>query len=66
VLVGRDLRGRVQVHHEGLLLTRTTGPVPLDTPTPAVTPAGPTLVGMGPDAHPWTWSPRAGAAATTG
>ncbi|MGW7360221.1 PIG-L family deacetylase [Streptomyces sp. NPDC054802] len=66
VLVGRDLRGRVQVHHEGRLLTRTTGPVPLDTPTPAVTPAGPTLVGMGPDAHPWTWSPRAGAAATTG
>jgi LmbE family N-acetylglucosaminyl deacetylase len=62
VLVGRDLHGRIQMHHEGRLLTRTTGPVPLDTPAPAVTPAGPTLVGMGPDAHPWTWSPRSGAA----
>ncbi|MEW2631222.1 PIG-L family deacetylase [Streptomyces sp. NPDC048389] len=66
VIVGRDLHGRVQVHHGGRLLTRTTGPVPLDMPAPADTSAGPVLVGIGPDARPWVWRPRAEAAATAG
>ncbi|WP_244258158.1 PIG-L family deacetylase [Streptomyces sp. Tu 2975] len=65
VLLGLDLRGRVQLRHEGRLMTRTAGAVALDTPALDVTPAGEVrVVGMGPDAHPWTWSP--GTATATG
>lgn len=63
VLVGLDLQGRVQLRHGGRVLTRTAGPLALDTPVPALTPAGPTVVGLGPDAHPWTWSPGTDAVA---
>ncbi|GGW44235.1 hypothetical protein GCM10010381_31770 [Streptomyces xantholiticus] len=61
-VVGRDLHGRIQVHHNGRLLTRTTGPMSLDAPAPVITGGGPTVVGMGPDAYPWSWSPRPGTA----
>ncbi|WP_328397613.1 PIG-L family deacetylase [Streptomyces sp. NBC_00390] len=62
LLLGRDLRGRIQLHHAGKLLTRTNGPLALDVPALRVTTEGATLVGLGPDAHPWTWAPRTGAA----
>lgn len=62
VLLGRDLRGRVQVLLDGRLLTRTAGPVALDTPTLDVTSPGTTVVGLGPDARPWSWSPGSGTA----
>ncbi|MEU0370483.1 PIG-L family deacetylase [Streptomyces sp. NPDC006283] len=62
-LLGRDLRGRIQLRFEDRLLTRGAGPVALDTPTLDVTAAGATVVGLGPDAHPWIWSPPAGSAA---
>ncbi|MFF3321326.1 PIG-L family deacetylase [Streptomyces sp. NPDC002889] len=62
VLLGRDLRGRVQLGLDGRLLTRATGPLALDLPSLHITTEGPTVVGLGADGHPWTWSPRVGAA----
>lgn len=59
VLLGKDLRGRIQLGYAGGLLTRTTGAQNIDTPTLHLGADGTaTVVGMGADAHPWTWFPR--------
>ena len=63
VLLGKDLKGQVQLRVAGGLLTRTTGtPAALDTPALHIGRSGATVVGLGADAHPWTWSPEAGTA----
>ncbi len=62
VLLGTDLRGRVQLHTPRGVLTRTQGTQPLSGPTLTVTRSGTTAVGLGADAHPWLWYPQAGTA----
>ncbi|MET9665294.1 PIG-L family deacetylase [Streptomyces sp. NPDC006475] len=62
VLLGTDLRGRIQLHTPRGVLTRTQGTQPLSGPTLAVTRSGTTAVGLGADAHPWLWYPQAGTA----
>ncbi|WP_240135497.1 PIG-L family deacetylase [Streptomyces sp. MUM 178J] len=59
VLLGRALDGRLQLHTGGATITRAAGPVALDGAALHLGHAGPRVVGMGPDAHPWTWSPAA-------
>ncbi|MFB6839192.1 PIG-L family deacetylase [Streptomyces sp. NPDC056361] len=56
VLLGTDLRGRLQVRTGGRLRTRTAG----DTAVAAALHLGGrgvTVVGLGPDGHPWSWRP---------
>ncbi|MCX4818715.1 PIG-L family deacetylase [Streptomyces sp. NBC_01142] len=62
VLLGRDLRGQVQLRLGGRLLTRTSGPLALDTPALHLGRSGATVVGLGADAHPWIWAPEASTA----
>ncbi|MEU8524222.1 PIG-L family deacetylase [Streptomyces sp. NPDC048629] len=58
VLLGRDLRGRVQLRRGGSLHTRTQGVVALGDSALRLTPQGAVAVGIGADAHPWTWRPE--------
>ncbi|MFJ8649116.1 PIG-L family deacetylase [Streptomyces sp. NPDC093546] len=60
VLVGKDLKGRVQIRTGGgRLSTRTQGAVALESATlHAHREHGVIAVGLGADAHPWTWAPE--------
>ncbi|MFB7865157.1 PIG-L family deacetylase [Streptomyces sp. NPDC056069] len=53
-LLGRDLRGRVQLHRAGRLSVRTRGAVAVGAP---VLHGGGAVIGMGADARPWVWRP---------
>jgi LmbE family N-acetylglucosaminyl deacetylase len=60
VLLGRDLRGRIQLRRGGRLWTRTQGTAPVQTAALCLVPGGPggpLAVGLGADAHPWLWRP---------
>ncbi|MFF8830628.1 PIG-L family deacetylase [Streptomyces sp. NPDC015131] len=59
-LLGRDLRGHLQLRTPaGRLVRRTRGPAALGAATLHVTARdGIRAVGLGPDAHPWTWFPE--------
>ncbi|MCH0541137.1 PIG-L family deacetylase [Streptomyces sp. MUM 203J] len=56
VLLGRDLRGRVQLHVAGRSVTRAHGVVPLEAATLHLGPQGALAVGLGADAYPWSWA----------
>ncbi|MFF8288377.1 PIG-L family deacetylase [Streptomyces sp. NPDC016309] len=60
--LGRDLRGRVRIRTPGpagRLATRTGGVVPLGRAALVPHPRhGLLAVGLGADAHPWTWTPE--------
>ncbi|WP_241837824.1 PIG-L family deacetylase [Streptomyces sp. CB03234] len=60
VLLGKDLRGRIQIRTPaGRLTTRTQGAVALESATLHATGRHGTLaIGLGADAHPWTWTPE--------
>ncbi|MEV6394220.1 PIG-L family deacetylase [Streptomyces sp. NPDC051907] len=58
VLLGRDLRGQVQLRFAGKLLTRSTGALSLDAPALHIAGSQASVVGLGPDAHPWLWWPE--------
>ncbi|MEU7280417.1 PIG-L family deacetylase [Streptomyces sp. NPDC045431] len=60
VLVGKDLRGRVRIRTGGgRLSTRTQGAVALESATlHAHREHGVVAIGLGADAHPWTWAPE--------
>ncbi|WP_406731194.1 PIG-L family deacetylase [Streptomyces sp. NBC_01794] len=63
VLLGKDLDGQLQLLVAGRVLTRRKGTLlSLDTPALHLGGSGATVVGLGADAHPWTWSPEAGTA----
>ncbi|MFI1939405.1 PIG-L family deacetylase [Streptomyces purpureus] len=62
VLLGKDLRGRVQLRRDGRLHTRTQGTVALETAALHVRGTTVTAVGLGPDAQPWAWAPASGTA----
>lgn len=63
VLLGKDLKGQIQLRVADRLLTRSTGVLAaLDTPALHIGGSGATVVGLGADAHPWTWAPEAGTA----
>ncbi|MEU6881406.1 PIG-L family deacetylase [Streptomyces sp. NPDC046712] len=57
VLLGRDLRGRIQLRRGGRLWTRTQGTTPVQAAALRIVPGGPVAVGLGADAHPWVWRP---------
>ncbi|WP_418961459.1 PIG-L family deacetylase [Streptomyces tritici] len=59
VLLGRDLRGRLRLRRGDALHTRTQGAVPVGNAALRLTPRGALAVGLGADAHPWTWRPEA-------
>ncbi|MFJ3581640.1 PIG-L family deacetylase [Streptomyces sp. NPDC090127] len=67
VLLGRDLRGRIQLRRGGRLWTRTQGAAAVQAPALRLLPGGPVAVGLGADAHPWVWRPakRTGATSTS-
>ncbi len=56
VLLGRDLRGRVQLHVGGRTAVRAQGVTALEPTTLHLGPKGATAVGLGADAYPWSWS----------
>lgn len=56
VLLGRDLRGRVQLHVAGRRATRAHGVVPVEAATLHLGPQGALAVGLGADAYPWSWA----------
>ncbi|MDN3294789.1 PIG-L family deacetylase [Streptomyces ficellus] len=60
VLLGKDLRGRVQIRTAaGRLATRTHGAVALESAAlHAHARHGVLAIGLGADAHPWTWVPE--------
>ncbi|MFJ8588072.1 PIG-L family deacetylase [Streptomyces sp. NPDC093595] len=60
LLIGKDLQGRVLVRTvAGRLVTRTQGAVALESAALHVHPEhGPLAIGLGADAHPWTWAPE--------
>ncbi|WP_406865409.1 PIG-L family deacetylase [Streptomyces sp. HUAS MG47] len=58
VLLGRDLRGRLQLRRGDALHTRTQGVVPVGNAALRLTSRGALAVGLGADAHPWTWRPE--------
>lgn len=62
LLLGRDTHGRLQLRTGRRLLTRTRGAPPLGSATVRTGRSGTTVVGLGADAHPWTWSPGSGTA----
>ncbi|MFE3326108.1 PIG-L family deacetylase [Streptomyces sp. NPDC059176] len=62
VLLGRDLRGRVQLRIGKRLVTLDQGTDALYFPTLTMGRSGATAVGMGPDAQPWIWYPETGTA----
>ncbi|MFI8827349.1 PIG-L family deacetylase [Streptomyces sp. NPDC053431] len=55
-LLGRDPHGRVQLHRAGRLSVRTRGTAPVGAP---VLHGAGTVIGLGADARPWVWRPRA-------
>ncbi|MEU6946704.1 PIG-L family deacetylase [Streptomyces sp. NPDC046316] len=57
VLLGRDLRGRIQLRRGGRLWTRTQGTAAVQAAALRLFPGGPAAVGLGADAHPWVWRP---------
>ncbi|MGR8008933.1 PIG-L family deacetylase [Streptomyces hypolithicus] len=57
VLLGRDRRGRVQLLTGGRLIRRRGASASLEGATVHLTSDGPVVVGLGPDALPWTWRP---------
>ncbi|MEV4948073.1 PIG-L family deacetylase [Streptomyces sp. NPDC053755] len=61
VLLGKDLRGRLQLRRGGRLHTRTQGPAPVGGAALLLGADGATAVGLGADARPWTWRPERGA-----
>ncbi|MGW6564611.1 PIG-L family deacetylase [Streptomyces sp. NPDC054975] len=67
VLLGRDLRGRIQLRKGGRLWTRTQGAATVHAAALRLLPGGPVAVGLGADAHPWVWRPakRSGATSTS-
>ncbi|MCQ0001714.1 PIG-L family deacetylase [Streptomyces sudanensis] len=58
VLLGRDLRGRVQLYAGGDRAVRAEGVAALGPATAHLVPRGVMAVGLGADAHPWTWVPQ--------
>ncbi|WP_405601095.1 PIG-L family deacetylase [Streptomyces sp. NBC_01410] len=62
VLLGKDTHGRLQLRTGRRVLTRTRGMAALDAPALHIGRSGATVVGLGADAHPWTWQPEAGTA----
>ncbi|OII64521.1 PIG-L family deacetylase [Streptomyces sp. CC77] len=62
VLLGRDLRGRMQLHAGGRRTTRAHGVVPVGAATLHLGPQGAVAVGIGADAYPWSWAPHGDAA----
>lgn len=62
VLLGRDLRGRVQLHVGGRRAVRARGAVALGPATPHLGPQGALAVGIGADAFPWSWASHTDAA----
>ncbi|MDT9681727.1 PIG-L family deacetylase [Streptomyces sp. TRM76323] len=62
VLLGRDLRGRVQLHVGGRRAVRARGAVALGPATPHLGPQGALAVGIGADACPWSWASHTDAA----
>ncbi|MGW7429292.1 PIG-L family deacetylase [Streptomyces sp. NPDC054861] len=61
VLLGKDLRGRIQLRGAGRLHTRTQGTAAVGGTALLLGPDGPTAVGLGADARPWLWRPERGA-----
>ncbi|MFE7774297.1 PIG-L family deacetylase [Streptomyces sp. NPDC057445] len=59
VLLGEDLRGRVQLLGGGRPLARRQGAEALGLPALHMGRSGATAVGMGADAHPWIWHTEA-------
>ncbi|MFE5619576.1 PIG-L family deacetylase [Streptomyces sp. NPDC056524] len=57
VLLGRNLRGRIQLRQGDRLFTRTSGTAAVQAPALRLLPGGPVAVGLGADAHPWAWRP---------
>ncbi|WP_198422491.1 PIG-L family deacetylase [Streptomyces sp. QHH-9511] len=60
VLLGRDLRGRIQLRRGDRLWTRTQGTAAVQAAALCLVPGGPLAVGLGADAHPWVWRPADG------
>ncbi|QGV79082.1 PIG-L family deacetylase [Streptomyces ficellus] len=60
VLLGTDLHGRLQVRTPaGRVVRRARGPLPVGSAALLATARHGTLaIGLGPDAHPWTWVPE--------
>ncbi|WP_406343045.1 PIG-L family deacetylase [Streptomyces sp. NBC_00648] len=56
VVLGKDVKGRVQALVGGERHTRTQGVVPVDAPTLHLTARGPVAVGLGVDGAPWVWA----------
>ncbi|MFJ5828755.1 PIG-L family deacetylase [Streptomyces sp. NPDC093089] len=56
VLLGTDLRGRLQVRVGDRLRTRTAGGAAVAAAL-HLGARGTTVVGLGPDGHPWSWRP---------
>ncbi|MFD3944300.1 PIG-L family deacetylase [Streptomyces sp. NPDC058579] len=65
VLLGRDLRGRIQLRRGGRLWTRNQGAVAVQSSALRLLPGGPVAVGLGADAHPWVWRPTNRSGATS-
>ncbi|CAL9507589.1 hypothetical protein SUDANB38_03596 [Streptomyces sp. enrichment culture] len=62
VLLGRDLRGRIQLYVGGRRAVRAQGVVALGPATPHLGPKGAMAVGIGADAYPWSWASHTDAA----
>ncbi|GAA4905143.1 PIG-L family deacetylase [Streptomyces coeruleoprunus] len=62
VLLGRDLRGHIQLRVGGRTATRTQGVVALQSATLHLGPKGAMAVGLGADAYPWSWATHSDAA----
>ncbi|MFE0099605.1 PIG-L family deacetylase [Streptomyces sp. NPDC059009] len=57
-LLGRDVRGALQLLHRGRLTHPATARTSLDGPALADTRLGPAVAGLSPDARPWLWRPK--------
>ncbi|MFG3495434.1 PIG-L family deacetylase [Streptomyces sp. NPDC047928] len=62
VLLGKDLRGRVQLRVGGRVSTRTQGVAAIESAALRLGPNGALAVGIGADAYPWSWASHTGAA----
>ncbi|WP_254711792.1 PIG-L family deacetylase [Streptomyces sp. TRM64462] len=62
VLLGKDLRGRVQLQVAGRRAVRAHGVIALENPTLHLGPQGALAVGLGADAYPWSWASHTDAA----
>ncbi len=62
VLLGRDLRGRMQLYVGGRRATRAHGVVPVGAASLHLGPQGALAVGIGADGYPWSWASHSDAA----